>query len=219
MTATFAQEAERIVARLRDVRVVPVVELPAADAAVPLVEALVAGGLDCVEITFRTSAAADGLAAVRARFPGVLLAAGTVLSVDQVDAAAASGADVVVSPGVGAVVVEACLSRGLPVIPGVCTPTEIELARAHGLRLLKFFPAEALGGVSFLQALCAPYRDVAFVPTGGIGPHNLSEYLRLPQVVACGGSWLAKPQVLAAGAFDEVREFAAEAVAIAADAR
>jgi 2-dehydro-3-deoxyphosphogluconate aldolase/(4S)-4-hydroxy-2-oxoglutarate aldolase len=219
MNAAFAADVERVAARLRKVRILPVVELPTAKAAVPLVEALLGCGLDCVEITFRTGAAEAGLAAVRARFPGVLLGAGTVLTVEHVETAAACRADFIVAPGVGEAVVADCCSRGLPVIPGVCTPTEIELARAHGLRLLKFFPAEAMGGVAFLKALCGPYRDVAFVPTGGVAPRNLAEYLRLPQVVACGGSWLTKSEALAAGDFNSIRRLAKEAIAIAAGAQ
>jgi 2-dehydro-3-deoxyphosphogluconate aldolase/(4S)-4-hydroxy-2-oxoglutarate aldolase len=216
---TFGAATERVTARLREVRLVPVVELPSPAAAVPLVEALAGGGLDCVEITFRTPAAREGLALVRDRFPEVLLGAGTVLSLEQVDAAVSCGADFVVSPGTNPAVVDACRERGVPVLPGVCTPTEIELARSRGLRTLKFFPAEAMGGVGFLKALSGPYRDVAFVPTGGISPENLAGYLRLPHVVACGGSWMVKPEVVAAGDFDRVRRLASEAVAVASGVR
>jgi 2-dehydro-3-deoxyphosphogluconate aldolase/(4S)-4-hydroxy-2-oxoglutarate aldolase len=201
--------------RLRSARVVPVVELPDAEKAVPLVEALVAAGLPCVEITFRTAAAQAGLEAIRPRFPDVLVGAGTVLSLEQLEAAAGCDVDFVVSPGLNLALVEACRARGLAVLPGVCTPTDIELARSIELDLVKFFPAEAIGGVKLLRALCGPYRDLAFVPTGGIDASNLRSYLELSQVAACGGSWMVKPELLRAGNFDRVRELAAEAVAIA----
>jgi 2-dehydro-3-deoxyphosphogluconate aldolase/(4S)-4-hydroxy-2-oxoglutarate aldolase len=111
--------------------------------------------------------------------------------------------------------VDACLERGVPIVPGVCTPTEIELARARGLDLVKFFPAEAMGGVRMLRALAGPYREMEFVPTGGVAPSNLRDYLALPQVLACGGSWMVKPELLIEGRFDRVRELASEAVELA----
>ena len=215
---SFTAACSGLLQRLRAVRVVPVVELPSADDAVPLAEALVAAGLPCAEITFRTGAARAGLEAIRQRFPELLLGAGTVLTNEQLDAAAGCGVDFVVSPGLNATLVEDCRSRALPVLPGVCTPTEIEQARALGLEVVKFFPAEATGGTALLRALCGPYRDLSFVPTGGIDATNLASYLALGQVAACGGSWLAKPELLRAGRFDRVGELAAEAVAIAAGA-
>lgn len=205
--------------RLRALRVVPVVELPSSDDAVPVAEALVAAGLPCVEITFRTAAAEAGLEAVRRRFPDLLLGAGTVLSTEQLDAAARCGVDFVVLPGLNPALVDDCLSRGLPVLPGVCTPTDIELARSLGVDLVKFFPAEAMGGVPFLRALCGPYREISFVPTGGINAANLASYLALGQVAACGGSWMVKPELLRARDFDRVGALAAEAVAIATGGR
>lgn len=205
--------------RLRAVRVVPVVELPSAGDAVPLAQTLVAAGLPCLEITFRTAAARAGLEAVRRRFPDLLLGAGTVLSAEQLEAAAGCGVDFVVSPGLNATLVEDCRSRGLPVLPGICTPTELELARSLGLELVKFFPAEAIGGVALLRALCGPYREISFVPTGGINVENLTDYLALRQVAACGGSWMVKPELLRTGAFDRIGVLAAEAVAAAGRAR
>lgn len=217
--ALTATPTDRVVARLREAGVVPVVELPSAAAAVPLVEALATGGLTCVEITFRTPAAQDGLAAVREAFPEVLLGAGTVVTVEQLDAALACGADFVVAPGTAPALVTAALERGVPVLPGVCTPTEIELARTYGLDVFKFFPAQPMGGLGFLRALCAPYHDVSFVPTGGIDISNLAAYLSLPQVIACGGSWLVKRDLIANGEFTRIRELAEEAVEIVGAAR
>jgi len=216
---SFATACSTLLQRLHAVRVVPVVELPSAGDAVPLAEALVAAGLPCAEITFRTGAARAGLEAIRERFPELLLGAGTVLTSKELDAAAGCGVDFVVSPGLDPTLVEDCRSRALPVLPGVCTPTELGQARALGLELVKFFPAEAIGGTALLRAVCGPYRDVSFVPTGGINAANLAGYLALGQVAACGGSWMVKPELLRAGRFDRVGELAAEAVAIAAGAR
>jgi 2-dehydro-3-deoxyphosphogluconate aldolase/(4S)-4-hydroxy-2-oxoglutarate aldolase len=205
--------------RLQSIGVIPVVELPEAELAVPLARALVAGGLSCVEITFRTPSALEGLAAIRAAYPELLLGAGTILDEDQLEAAVAAGADFVVSPGTNPELVESALARGIQILPGVCTPSEVDLARRLGLRTMKYFPAEPIGGVDFLRALCGPYRDVSFVPTGQITPARLPNYLALPQVLACGGSWMVTPDLLAAGDFDEVRRLSAEAVAIVARAR
>jgi 2-dehydro-3-deoxyphosphogluconate aldolase / (4S)-4-hydroxy-2-oxoglutarate aldolase len=198
--------------RLRSIGVLPVVELARAEDAVPLAEALVAGGLACVEITLRTPEAAAGISAVRAAFPDILLGAGTVLSVEQLEIALAAGADFAVAPGTNPRVVEESLARGLPMLPGVSTPSEIETARALGLRTLKLFPAELLGGAAYIRALCGPYRDVAFVPTGSITPETLPGYLALPQVVACGGSWMVGPALVAAGDFATIRGLAENAV-------
>jgi 2-dehydro-3-deoxyphosphogluconate aldolase/(4S)-4-hydroxy-2-oxoglutarate aldolase len=201
-----------LAARLRSIGILPVVELARAEDAVPLAEALVAGGLPCVEITLRTPEAAAGITAVRAALPDILLGAGTVLSIEQLEIAVAAGADFAVAPGTNPRVVEASLARGLPMLPGVATPSEIETARALGLRTLKLFPAELLGGAAYISALGGPYRDVAFVPTGSITPETLPGYLALPQVVACGGSWMVRPALVAAGDFATIRSLAANAV-------
>jgi 2-dehydro-3-deoxyphosphogluconate aldolase/(4S)-4-hydroxy-2-oxoglutarate aldolase len=206
------EAAAAVAGRLRAIGLLPVVELARAEDAVPLAEALIAGGLPCIEITLRTPEAAAGIAAVRAACPGILLGAGTVLSLEQVDVALAAGADFAVSPGTNPLVVEASLARGLPMLPGVATPSEIEAARALGLRTVKLFPAELLGGAAYIGALCGPYRDISFVPTGSITPETLPGYLALPQVVACGGSWMVRPALVAAGEFDRIRELAAEAI-------
>jgi 2-dehydro-3-deoxyphosphogluconate aldolase/(4S)-4-hydroxy-2-oxoglutarate aldolase len=199
-----------LVQRLRTARVVPVVELPSVDRAAPLAEALLGAGLDCIEITFRTPAAAPALAELRERFPELLLGAGTVLTDEQLDVAIAAGVDFVVSPGFSPAIVERCIEQGVGVLPGVCTPTDIAQALAHGIELVKFFPAEAMGGVNTLRALSAPYKDVRFVPTGGIDATNLRDYLALPSVVACGGSWMVKRQLLVDGDFDRVAALAAD---------
>jgi 2-dehydro-3-deoxyphosphogluconate aldolase/(4S)-4-hydroxy-2-oxoglutarate aldolase len=208
-----------LVTRLREVGVVPVVELPRAEDAVPLAGALLEGGLSCMEITLRTPGAVEGIAAIRKAYPEILLGAGTVLSILQLEAAIAAGADFAVAPGTNPEVVEASLVRGLPILPGVCTPSEIETARALGIRTLKVFPSELLGGAAYLRALCGPYRDVTFVPTGSITPATLPGYLAIPQVLACGGSWMVKPAMIAEGDFAGIRTLAASAMQCVRDAR
>lgn len=192
-------------------RLVPVIALGDAADADPLAEALVAGGLPVAEVTFRTDAAAASIRAM-ARRGDVLVGAGTVLSVEQVDAAHDAGARFVVSPGLNPKVVRRCLDLELPICPGVATPTEIEQAMDHGLKVAKFFPAEAMGGVKTLKAIAAPYRMMQFVPTGGIDMENLKDYLALPCVLACGGSWMVRPDLYADGDFSRVQRIAAHSV-------
>jgi 2-dehydro-3-deoxyphosphogluconate aldolase / (4S)-4-hydroxy-2-oxoglutarate aldolase len=206
-------------AALRETRVVPVVEIARAADAVPLAEALLAGGLPCAEITFRTAAAGAAIAAIAAAMPDFLVGAGTVLSVAQAEEALASGARFLVAPSFDADVVDFAREQDIPMLPGVCTPTEIARALADGLSVVKLFPAEAAGGVGYLKAVAAPFGGVRFVPTGGIGPDNLSAYLAHPQVLACGGSWMVKKQTIAAGDFAAITADAAAAVALAASAR
>jgi 2-dehydro-3-deoxyphosphogluconate aldolase/(4S)-4-hydroxy-2-oxoglutarate aldolase len=198
---------------------VPVIQIDAAEHAVPLAQTLSKGGLPIAEITFRTDAAADALAAVGAEVPDVLLGAGTVLSVEQAQTALDAGAKFIVAPGFNPRVVDFCLERGVPVTPGVNSPTDIEMGLERGLTLLKFFPAEASGGVKMVKALSAPYREVRFIPTGGIKPDNLGEYLGLPSVVACGGSWMVPKDALAGGAFDRIEQLVREAVKLAQTVR
>lgn len=200
--------------RIKQPGIIPVVSIPESRLAEPLAESLIAGGLPCAEITFRTAAAVESLAAIARRFPEMLLGAGTVLTTGQVDQALDAGARFIVSPGTNPRVVEYCLARGVTIFPGVCTPTEVEAALALGVDVLKFFPAEPMGGTKYLQAICAPYRQVRFIPTGGIDIANIGSYLRLPQVVACGGSWMVRPELMLAGRFDEIRDLTAAAVAL-----
>lgn len=196
-------------------RLIPVVVLEDAAHAAPLAEALVAGGLPCAEVTFRTPAALEAIRAMAAR-GDMLVGAGTVLTVAQVRDATAAGARFVVSPGLDPAVVEFCQRRGVPVIPGVATPTDLTRAVALGLGVVKFFPAEAFGGRATLRALAGPFPDLRFVPTGGVSPDNLPDYLRMPEVLACGGSWLTAPRLYAGGDYSEVTRVTAAAVRIVA---
>lgn len=197
--------------RLARLRVVPIVTLRDARYAGPLAEALHAGGLPCAEVTFRTAAAAPAIRALVSH-GDLLVGAGTVLTVDQVRQAVDAGATFVVTPGIVPAVIDHCLERGIPIVPGVATPTDIAQAAVRGLRVVKFFPAEAFGGCATLRALGAAFPAVRFIPTGGIGPHNLGDYLRVPQVIACGGSWLTAPQLYENGDFAAVTRAAQEAI-------
>lgn len=201
-----------IIDRIEQTGIIPVVSIPQTQHALPLAEALLEGGLPCAEITFRTAAAADAIAQIREKFPELLTGAGTVLTVEQAQTALEAGAEFIVAPGTNPAVVDYCQAQNVTIFPGVCTPTEIELALSKGASVLKFFPAEAMGGVKFLKAVCAPYKQVRFIPTGGIEPGNLGDYLALPQVVACGGSWMVKPELMTAGEFAKIRQLAREVV-------
>jgi 2-dehydro-3-deoxyphosphogluconate aldolase / (4S)-4-hydroxy-2-oxoglutarate aldolase len=205
------QPVLELIARLT---LVPVLEIPDAGMAEPLAGALADGGLPCAEITFRTPAAAAAIEAMVGRRPDMLIGAGTVLTVEQVDAAVGSGARFVVSPGFDRAVVEHCLGRSIAVLPGILTPSELQMALGCGLRVVKLFPAEAAGGPAYIRALSAPFPDCRFVPSGGITPGNLEGYLELPQVMAVGGSWMAPRDLLAAGDFAEVERRVGEAVAL-----
>ncbi len=190
---------------LRRVRVLPVIVLDRAEDAVPLAEALEAGGMPIAEVTFRTDAAPEAIRRIARQCPQVLVGAGTVLSSEQARQAADAGAQFIVSPGLNPAVVTYCQSIGMPIYPGVCTPTEIEQARTLGLRLVKFFPAEVVGGAKFIEAIGGVYRDMEFIPTGGIRRDMIARYLATGRVVACGGSWMAPAAWLHAGAFEKVR--------------
>ena len=203
-----------VIQALSRLRIIPVIVIDQPDNAVPLARALADGGLPVAEITFRTGNAAEALRRIATECPDVLVGAGTVLDPDQAAWARSAGASFMVSPGMNPRVVDYCTSHGIPVIPGVCTPTEIEAARERGLHVLKFFPAEAMGGQAFLKAVSAPYRDVKFIPTGGISASNLEGYLSLKNVLACGGSWMAPSEWIAEGRFDRIRDEAAKAAAI-----
>jgi 2-dehydro-3-deoxyphosphogluconate aldolase / (4S)-4-hydroxy-2-oxoglutarate aldolase len=208
-----------IVQRVVSLGLVPVIELGSVDQAEPLLEALSAGRLPVAEITLRTPAGIEAIGLLRRSHPEALVGAGTVRTVADARHAIDQGAQFVVSAGTDTDVVAACTALGVPAVPGACTPTEIGMALSAGAALVKFFPSEAMGGVAFLKAIAGPFRDVRFVPTGGISPANLANYLRLPEVAACGGTWLAKPALLAERRFGRIEELAREAVEIVAQVR
>ena len=197
---------------LSRIGVVPVVKLEDATSAPALMDALCRGGLPCAEITFRTAAAADAIRAASASHPEALIGAGTVLTPEQADRAAEAGAKFIVSPGLNPRVVRRCQELDVPVIPGCASPSDVEAALELGLTTVKFFPAEQAGGVAFLKAISAPYSGVRFMPTGGLNPENLPAYLAFDRVVACGGSWMVRPDWLKAGDFAAVERAARETV-------
>lgn len=192
--------------------IVPVIAIDDAENAEPLAKALIDGGLPCAEVTFRTAAAKEAMSRIAKAFPDMLMGAGTVLSVDQVKTAIECGAKFIVSPGLNPKVVEYCVTNNIPVFPGVATPSEVERAMELGLNVVKFFPAEGNGGLPFLKAIGGPYKQMRFIPTGGIDESNLLSYLRYSQIVACGGSWMVKPEQIAAKKFDEIRAMTERAV-------
>ncbi|HEX6065053.1 MAG TPA: bifunctional 4-hydroxy-2-oxoglutarate aldolase/2-dehydro-3-deoxy-phosphogluconate aldolase [Longimicrobiales bacterium] len=199
--------------QLQTLRIVPVIVIEDANQAGQLADALVEGGLPCAEVTFRTAAAAEAIQRMRAQRPEMLVGAGTVLTVKQAADARSAGAQFIVSPGLNPAVVDDCQAHDIEIFPGVCTPTEIEMALGKGISTVKFFPAEPMGGLKFLKAIAAPYGMVNFIPTGGISTANIAEYLAFRKVVACGGSWMAPAEWIAAGQFDRIREETARAVA------
>ena len=191
---------------------VPVIKVKDARDAVPLCQALKIGGLPVAEITFRTDAAEEAIRLVHEALPDVLLGAGTVLTCDQADRAWAAGAGYIVSPGLNPDVVRHCLQKGYPVLPGCANPSDIEAALSFGLKTVKFFPAEALGGLKLIKAMSAPYGDVRFVPTGGINENNLNEYLAFPKIAACGGSWMVPDDAVQSKNWEAIEALARKAV-------
>ncbi len=207
---------DRILAK----RIVPVVVLDDAASAEPLAEALLAGGLDIMEITFRTAAAEESIRRIAARFPEILLGAGTLLDAEQVRRAKDAGAVFGLAPGLNPDTIAAAADAGLQFSPGIMTPGEVERAMALGCKLLKFFPAEVAGGVAMLKALAGPYAHtgVKFIPTGGVSAGNLADYLKLPVVAAIGGSWMVDKQLVNAGKWAEITRLTKDALAAAAAA-
>jgi 2-dehydro-3-deoxyphosphogluconate aldolase/(4S)-4-hydroxy-2-oxoglutarate aldolase len=204
---------------LENIPVVPVVVIDDADKAVAVARALVAGGLPVIEVTMRTSAAPAAIAAIAAEVPEAHVGAGTVLSAEQARSIVAAGARFIVSPGLHEDVVATANELGVPIIPGVATATEALQAWNLGLRELKFFPAEQAGGVAMIKSLSSVFRDVTFMPTGGVSTANLKDYLALPSVLACGGSWLTPAAAIAAGDYDQITKLAREALAVAREVR
>ncbi len=200
---------------LRATGIVPVIKISDAGRAADLAKALCAGGMPAAEVTFRTAAAAESIYKMREASPDMLVGAGTVLTKASLDEALAAGAQFIVAPGLNPSIVEACLAKDVPVVPGCMTPTEMELAMSMGLTFVKFFPAEAAGGVKFLKAVSAPYAGLRFMPTGGISMKNAADYLALPYVVCCGASFIASDEQIAGGRFGEITEAARQAKALA----
>lgn len=201
-----------VIEEISKIGIVPVIALDDVKDAEPLGKALCEGGLPCAEVTFRTAAAEESIRIMAEKFPEMLVGAGTVLTTEQVDRAVGAGAKFIVSPGLNPKVVAYCTERNIPIVPGCANPSDIEQAIELGLDVVKFFPAEAAGGLNMIKAMSAPYTSVKFMPTGGINANNLIDYLNFGKIVACGGSWMVSKDMIAAGQFDKIAALTREAV-------
>jgi 2-dehydro-3-deoxyphosphogluconate aldolase/(4S)-4-hydroxy-2-oxoglutarate aldolase len=201
-----------IITQFSKLGIIPVVAINDAKDAVPLAKALCEGGLPVAEVTFRTDAAEEAIRRMCEAYPDMLIGAGTVLTTEQVDRAVGAGAKFIVSPGLNPKVVKYCLEKNVPITPGTSSPTDIETALELGLDVVKFFPAEQSGGIAKIKAMAAPYTNVRFMPTGGISAANLKDYLDFPKIVACGGSWMVKGDLVKEGNFEEIKRLTKEAV-------
>ena len=208
-----------ILEQLSKFGVVPVVVLNDAKDAEPLAKALCDGGLPCAEVTFRTAAAEESIRTMTEKYPEMLVGAGTVLTTEQVDRAVAAGAKFIVSPGFDPEIVDYCLEKEILVLPGCVTPSEVAQGVKRGLKVLKFFPAEQYGGVATIKAMAAAYVGIQFMPSGGINPKNVKDYLACDKIFACGGSWMVKGDMIEAGEFDKIEALTKEAVAIIKEVR
>ncbi|MBO4809469.1 MAG: bifunctional 4-hydroxy-2-oxoglutarate aldolase/2-dehydro-3-deoxy-phosphogluconate aldolase [Lachnospiraceae bacterium] len=202
----------KVLEEISKIGIVPVIALDEAKDAKPLAKALIDGGLPCAEVTFRTAAAEESIRIISKEFPEMLVGAGTVLTTEQVDKAVAAGAKFIVSPGLNPEVVKYCVDKNIPVCPGCSNPSDIEQAISLGLDVVKFFPAEAAGGLAMIKAMSAPYVNMKFMPTGGINAKNLNEYLGFKKIIACGGSWMVKSDMIKAGEFGKITALTKEAV-------
>ena len=204
-----------MIEKLAEMLVVPVVVLDDEKDAEKLADALVKGGLPCAEVTFRTAAAEESIRIMSTKYPDMLVGAGTVLTIEQVDKAVAAGAKFIVSPGFDPEIVDYCIEKEIPVLPGVVTPSEAIQAVKKGLEVVKFFPAEQYGGVATIKALAAPFTMLKFMPTGGVNVKNLKDYRGCSKIVCCGGSWMVRGDLIKAGEFDKIAEMTKEAVELA----
>ncbi|MDD3240690.1 MAG: bifunctional 4-hydroxy-2-oxoglutarate aldolase/2-dehydro-3-deoxy-phosphogluconate aldolase [Lachnospira sp.] len=202
----------KVVEDLGKIGIVPVIALDDAKDAEPLAKALVEGGLPCAEVTFRTDAAEESIKIMSEKYPELIVGAGTVLTPEQADRAMAAGSKFIVSPGLNPKVVKHCLEKGYPIVPGTSNPSDVEVAIELGLDTVKFFPAEAAGGLNMIKSMAAPYTKMHFMPTGGINAGNLKSYLDFNKIVCCGGSWMVKKDMVAAGDFEGIKKLTAEAV-------
>ncbi len=208
-----------VLEQFKKIGIIPVVVLDDAKDAKPLGQALMEGGLPCAEVTFRTEAAEESIRIMTKEFPDMLVGAGTVLTTEQVDRAVAAGAKFIVSPGINPKIVDYCVKKNIPITPGTCNPSNVETALEFGLDVVKFFPAEPAGGLKYIKAIAAPYTGVSFMPTGGINAENVKEYLKYDRIIACGGSWMVKGDLIKSGNFEKIKELTAEAAAIVKEIR
>ena len=202
----------KVLEDLKKTGIIPVIKIDDADKAIPLAKALIAGGIPCAEITFRTAQGEEAIRRINREVPDILLGAGTVLTTEQVDKAIDGGAKFIVSPGFNPKVVSHCVAKGIAVTPGCSSPTDMEQALEMGLEVVKFFPAEQLGGLEYIKAIAAPYGSMQFIPTGGINAQNIAKYIAYEKVLACGGSWMVSADLINAGEFDRISTLCSEAM-------
>ena len=202
----------KVVEELGKIGIVPVIALDDAKDAEPLAKALIEGGLPCAEVTFRTEAAEESIKIMSEKYPELIVGAGTVLTPEQADRAMAAGSKCIVSPGLNPKVVKHCLDKGYPIVPGTSNPSDVETAIELGLDTVKFFPAEAAGGLKMIKSMAAPYTKMHFMPTGGINADNLKSYLDFNKIVCCGGSWMVKKDMVTAGDFEGIKNLTKQAV-------
>ena len=201
-----------IIEEIKKIGIIPVIKIDDVKKAVPLAKALMAGGIPCAEITFRTAQAEESIQRIRDEVPEILLGAGTVLTADQVDKAVDAGAKFIVTPGLNPNVVSRCMERGVPITPGCSTPTDIEKALEMGVETVKIFPAEQLGGIEYIKTIAAPYPALTFIPSGGINAQTIVKYLAFERTIACGGSWMVNPDMINSDEFDKITALSREAV-------
>lgn len=201
-----------LISKITDIGIVPVIKIDNVKDAVPLAQALADGGLPVAEVTFRTSAAKESIEAICKALPDMLVGAGTVITTEQVDQAVEAGAKFIVSPGLNPNIVRHCQKKGIPILPGTSNPSDVEAALELGLSVVKFFPAEAAGGLNMIKSIAAPYTSVKFMPTGGISAKNINDYLAFDKIIACGGSWMVNADLINAGEFDKITELTRQAI-------
>lgn len=206
-----------VYAKIEELKLVPVVVLDDAKNAQPLAKALIAGGLPVAEVTFRTAAAEESIRNICTAYPDMLVGAGTITNVDQACRAIDAGSKFLVTPGFSEEVTAYAVEHNIPIFPGICTPTELMQSLKYQLKIVKFFPASQYGGLNTIKALSGPFPGIRFMPTGGVSKENVKEYLASSKVVACGGSWMVKGDLIAAGRFDEIERLTREAVALVSE--
>lgn len=202
----------KVLEEISKIGIVPVIALDDVKDAEPLAQALINGGLPCAEVTFRTAAAEESIRIMASKFPELLVGAGTVLTTEQVDRAVNAGAKFIVSPGLNPKVVKYCVDKDIPITPGTANPSDVEQAIELGLEVVKFFPAEAAGGLNMIKSMAAPYTNMKFMPTGGINATNLTSYLDFGKIIACGGSWMVNKDMMKNGDFDGIKKLTQQAV-------
>ncbi len=215
MSNAYQSKLDDMYKKLEAAKIVPVVVIDDAKDAVDLANAISNGGINIIEVTFRTAAAKEAIQLIHDKCPDMIVGAGTVLTTEQVDAAVSAGSEFIVTPGSNPKVIKYCVENDIPIVPGCANPSNVELALENGLKVVKFFPAEPAGGIKYIKAMSAPYVGVRFMPTGGISTDNVGNYLKEDCIIACGGSWMVKKALISEGKFDEISKLCKDAISLA----